>query len=96
MTMVFAIDEINRNPLLLPNATLGYVIYDSCYDSSRDMEAVLHITEQEARGIGPIYNCTPRAVIAESGTTLSIPIARFLGHYSIPQVSMIEDNCHGD
>uniref|UniRef100_A0A8C4QV25 Receptor ligand binding region domain-containing protein n=1 Tax=Eptatretus burgeri TaxID=7764 RepID=A0A8C4QV25_EPTBU len=87
MTMVFAIDEINRNSLLLPNATLGYVIYDSCYDSSRDMEAVLHITEQEARGIGPIYNCTPRAVIAESGTTLSIPIARFLGHYSIPQVS---------
>ena len=39
--MVFAISEINKNPYLLPNITLGYDIYDTCLNKRLAMRSAL-------------------------------------------------------
>ena len=41
--MTFAIDEINRDPSLLPNVTLGYIVYDTCYSLSVAFRSALSL-----------------------------------------------------
>ncbi|XP_064408882.1 extracellular calcium-sensing receptor-like [Latimeria chalumnae] len=88
--MIFAIEEINQNSKLLPNITLGYEIYDSCFIVSRGLEATMRLIIGKEEPF-PNYNCTsrtPLAVIiggAASGTSISM--ARLLGVYNYPQIS---------
>nr|XP_055031057.1 extracellular calcium-sensing receptor-like [Misgurnus anguillicaudatus] len=85
-TMIFAIEQINRDNRLLPNITLGYKIYDSCSTHFHALRTALalmsgHDSENPGcRGKVPV-------VIGDGGSTLSLVVARFLGVFHVPQVS---------
>ncbi|KAJ1080369.1 hypothetical protein NDU88_000586 [Pleurodeles waltl] len=88
--MVFAIKEINNNPTILPNITLGFHIYDSCTLFKRSLKATLWmLSGQEVPT--PNYRCgrrlPPAAIIGDSGSTRSIVLALILGLYRHPQIS---------
>ncbi|KAJ1080400.1 hypothetical protein NDU88_000611 [Pleurodeles waltl] len=88
--MVFAIEEINRNPNLLPNITLGFLIYDSCADPQRALHGTLWmLTGQERHTVNyRCYSGGPLAgIVGDGGSKGSIPIARVLGLYRYPQIS---------
>ncbi|XP_039596677.1 extracellular calcium-sensing receptor-like [Polypterus senegalus] len=88
--MVFAIEEINRNKLLLPTLTLGYRIYDNCMNLQVSLRAASTLTaglddamtDANCKGLPPVV-----AIVGEPLSTHSIAIARILGLFSIPQVS---------
>uniref|UniRef100_H2ZWH2 G-protein coupled receptors family 3 profile domain-containing protein n=1 Tax=Latimeria chalumnae TaxID=7897 RepID=H2ZWH2_LATCH len=89
-SMIFAIEEINKNPNLLPNITLGYGIYDTCFLISTALEGSMWlITGQEE--LIPNYRCTSHtplvAIIGDATSGASIPMARLLGLYHYPQIS---------
>ncbi|XP_069495780.1 vomeronasal type-2 receptor 26-like [Ambystoma mexicanum] len=90
LAMVFATEEINQNPHLLPNTTLGFHVYDSCMSESRAIGAVLELLSGKLRLI-PGYRCPVRpllaGIIGESLSSLSVPIARIMGVLRYPQVS---------
>nr|XP_006012814.1 PREDICTED: extracellular calcium-sensing receptor-like isoform X2 [Latimeria chalumnae] len=89
-TTIFTIDEINQNPTLLPNITLGFKIYDTCYLVTRALEGSFWMMTGQDEPI-PNYRCNSRtplaAVIGESQSRVSIPVARLLGIYEYPQIS---------
>eukprot|EP00062_Callorhinchus_milii_P026345 gi/632988341/ref/XP_007883058.1/ PREDICTED: extracellular calcium-sensing receptor-like [Callorhinchus milii] len=87
-TMIFTIDEINRDPRLLPNITLGYRIFDSCDTHFQALRAALTINNGQEASVTD-YDCAPSmyAVIGDSGSTQSIVVTRLLGLFGIPLVS---------
>ncbi|MGH0143045.1 UNVERIFIED_CONTAM: hypothetical protein FKN15_077589 [Acipenser sinensis] len=88
--MIFAIEEINQNPSLLPNVTLGYRIQDSCANPPESLRAALTLVNGEEQTTSN-FTCKEGspvvAVIGCSGSTQSITIARLLGSFGIPQIS---------
>lgn len=87
--MLFAIDEINQAPDLLPNTDLGYVIYDSCFTISKAVEGTLTYLTGQDEAV-PNYRCGTgaplAALVGAGGSDLSIATARILGLYHFPQV----------
>ncbi|XP_043932255.1 extracellular calcium-sensing receptor-like [Protopterus annectens] len=88
--MIYAIEEVNSNLHLLPNITLGFSIYDSCDTIKRALEGTLWLLSGHGETI-PNYLCQRKppitAIIGESRSQVSIPMARILGLYMFPQVS---------
>ncbi|XP_073785888.1 extracellular calcium-sensing receptor isoform X2 [Danio rerio] len=90
LTMVFAISEINNNPNLLPNITLGYQIYDNCLRlgvAFRAATALISGTEEtisdlNCKGPPPVIG-----VIGDPGSTHSIAISSVLGLFRLPMIS---------
>lgn len=87
-TMIFAIEEINRDKQLLGNLTLGYKIYDSCSTHFHALRTALALINgnEEVAGISECRGEVP-VVIGDGGSTLSIVVAQFLGVFHVPQVS---------
>ncbi|XP_078103233.1 vomeronasal type-2 receptor 1 [Sander vitreus] len=89
-TMLFAINEINKNDNLLPDTDLGYVIYDSCFTISKAVEGTLTYLTGQDEAV-PNYRCGTgaplAALVGAGGSDLSIATARILGLYHFPQVS---------
>uniref|UniRef100_A0A8C1K508 G-protein coupled receptors family 3 profile domain-containing protein n=1 Tax=Cyprinus carpio TaxID=7962 RepID=A0A8C1K508_CYPCA len=89
-TMVFAINEINNNPNLLPNMTLGYQIYDNCLRlgvAFRGATALVSGTEEtvsdlNCKGPPPVIG-----IIGDPGSTHSIAISSVLGLFRLPMIS---------
>ena len=93
-TMIFAIEEINRNATVLPNITLGYKIYDSCSTPHQGLKAAIDLmgSRKDLGSGGAMPNkgtCygAISAVIGDGGSTQSLVVARFLGVFHVPQVS---------
>ncbi|KAJ7995396.1 hypothetical protein DPEC_G00244130 [Dallia pectoralis] len=88
-TMLFTIDEINRNDRLLPNVTLGYKIYDSCSAPNHALRASVELMragdEENERSCGGLVS----VVIGDGSSALSEAVARFLGVFHIPQVNAL-------
>lgn len=89
LALVFAIDEINNNPKILPNVTLGFHIFDSYSDSKMTYRTILDLlfTSQE---FIPNYKCGSQknviGVIGGFGSDTTSRMADILHLYKIPQV----------
>ncbi|XP_047450494.1 extracellular calcium-sensing receptor-like [Mugil cephalus] len=90
-TMVFTIDEINRNPNLLPNVTLGYSLYDTCLTMAIGFGAALSLVNGQEEQIILDDNCVGNppvvGIVGDSSSTRSIAISTVLGLYRVPMVS---------
>ncbi|KAM5191942.1 vomeronasal type-2 receptor 26-like [Mantella aurantiaca] len=89
LTFIFAVDEINRSPDILPNVTLGYHVYDSCGYMNKAIKDVLQILSGHTKE-APNYSCMERGTVAgfigdlKSDTTLQM--AQLLNLYGYSQV----------
>ncbi|MFT7819347.1 uncharacterized protein LOC108924621 [Arapaima gigas] len=89
-TMAFTIEEINRDPSLLPNITLGYHLYDNCMKLAVAFRAAMALIS----GTGGTFSdlgCTGQppvlGIVGDPGSTHSIAISRVLGLFRVPLVS---------
>ncbi|XP_027754799.1 taste receptor type 1 member 3, partial [Empidonax traillii] len=91
--MRFAIDEINNSTSLLPGVTLGYDMYDTCFEPLVALQpSLLFLTRNGTTGIGVLCNstdCQPRvtAVIGPHKSDLCLVTAKLFSSFLIPQVS---------
>ncbi|XP_072264569.1 extracellular calcium-sensing receptor-like [Pyxicephalus adspersus] len=88
--LMFAVDEINNSPNLLPNITLGFSLLDSCMSERRAVGGVLSLLSG-LRNPFAGYSCHTQSVIVgivgELVSALSLPIAQILGVLHYPQIS---------
>ncbi|XP_062993273.1 vomeronasal type-2 receptor 26-like [Elgaria multicarinata webbii] len=89
LALAFAVNEINQDPLILPNDTLGFHIYDSYYDERITYRTTLDLLFKSHRFV-PNYTCDTQkkliAVIGGLGSVTSSRMEDLLGFYKIPQV----------
>lgn len=101
LAMVYAVDKINNSTSLLPNKTIGYEIENTCESIPKSMSYAIQIVSKYrpnsiCRGHD---DCCQNgsdsrpgdkrisAVIGPAVSWISIPVARLLGLYGIPQIS---------
>eukprot|EP00079_Xenopus_tropicalis_P023383 XP_012815749.1 PREDICTED: vomeronasal type-2 receptor 26-like [Xenopus tropicalis] len=93
--LIFAVQEINQDPELLPNITLGFQIFDTCIALRRAAEGALWMLSGE-QDITPNYCCDKGAplagIVGDSGSTRSILMAQILGLRQYPLISYFASN----
>lgn len=89
LALVFAIEEINRNPNLLPNRTLGFDLYNVApYETNILLAPFVWLTNLRQ----PLanYNCGLKrmspAALAGTSWTISSQLGKLLKLNKIPQV----------
>ncbi|XP_053120351.1 vomeronasal type-2 receptor 26-like [Hemicordylus capensis] len=89
LALVFAVKEINKNPKILPNFTLGFHIYDSYYDVKWTCYTTMQLISMGNRFV-PNYSCDIQdnlvAVIGGPSSKISLEVANVLDIYKIPQL----------
>ncbi|XP_062992903.1 vomeronasal type-2 receptor 26-like [Elgaria multicarinata webbii] len=98
LALVFAVKEINENPQILPNITLGFHIYDS-YDNAMTYHATMLLLTTLERVV-PNYVCdiqnTLTAVIGGLDSEISLHVANILDRQKVPQsqpLSLCTESC---
>ncbi|CAJ0927578.1 unnamed protein product [Ranitomeya imitator] len=88
MAFMFAIDEINKNPYILPNVTLGYHVTDSCNNENKAVKNVLQILSGP-ENIIPNFSCLSNGklvgVVGDQSSKTSIQIIEHLNMYGYTQ-----------
>ena len=87
--MIFAVEEINRDPFLLPNLTLGFLAADTCLAEGTTLGAALAmVTGQDASVAGTECGATPEVpvIIGDARSSASIVVAQTLGPFDLPMV----------
>ncbi|KAG6530676.1 type-2 vomeronasal receptor [Crotalus adamanteus] len=89
LAMAFAVKEINENPQILPNLTLGVCIYDSCDNAQKTYQATLQLLSLMEELV-PNYVCNLQndvlAVIGGLDAQISLHVATILDTYKKPQL----------
>ncbi|XP_069499595.1 metabotropic glutamate receptor 7 [Ambystoma mexicanum] len=97
--MLYALDQINADPDLLPNVTLGARVLDTCSRDTHALEqsltfvqALIQKDTSDVRctsGEPPVFVRPERVlgVIGASGSSVSIMVANILRLFQIPQIS---------
>ncbi|XP_036821511.1 extracellular calcium-sensing receptor-like [Oncorhynchus mykiss] len=91
-TMIFAVEEINRDPALLPNLTLGFLASDTCRSEGTTLGAALAmVTGKETSVVETDCGTTPEVpvIIGDARSTASIVVAQTLGPFDLPMVSYL-------
>ncbi|XP_048353769.1 vomeronasal type-2 receptor 26-like [Sphaerodactylus townsendi] len=89
LALVFAIKEINKDPALLPNVTLGFRIFEDTYMARMTYQAGLSFLSERGR-IVPNYRCSRKeellSVIGSLYSIISMQMSSLLGLFKIPQI----------
>ncbi|XP_060549366.1 vomeronasal type-2 receptor 26-like [Pantherophis guttatus] len=90
LSFMLTIQEINQNPSILSNITLGYNLHDIYCSEEMTSEALLDLLSFGQANI-PNYTCGGEenllVVLDETDSDISIQISTLLGIYKIPQIS---------
>ncbi|OCT90652.1 hypothetical protein XELAEV_18019269mg [Xenopus laevis] len=93
--LIYGVEEINADPELLPNITLGFQIFDTCNTLRPAAQGTLSMLSG-GKEMTPNYHCskgtTLAGVVGDSGSTRSILMAHILGLYRYPLVSYFATN----
>ncbi|XP_044285727.1 vomeronasal type-2 receptor 26-like [Varanus komodoensis] len=88
LALAFAVKEINQNPTLLPNVTLGFHIYDAYHNNRMTYRTSLDLLSSQHR-LGPNYKCGIQnnlvAIIGGMFSETSLSLASILNAYKVPQ-----------
>uniref|UniRef100_G3VH47 G-protein coupled receptors family 3 profile domain-containing protein n=1 Tax=Sarcophilus harrisii TaxID=9305 RepID=G3VH47_SARHA len=88
--LAFTLNEINRDPNLLPNISLGFHLYNTYSNDERTLESSLRWLSGLDRLI-PNYNCKEQtksvAVLGGATSALSIQMGTLFDLYHFPQIS---------
>uniref|UniRef100_G3W2D0 G-protein coupled receptors family 3 profile domain-containing protein n=2 Tax=Sarcophilus harrisii TaxID=9305 RepID=G3W2D0_SARHA len=86
----FAVEQINRDPVLLPNISLGFQVYNAYHSDERTLESSLRWLTGEGQLV-PNFSCRRQdksvAVIGGATSALSIQMGTLLELYHFPQLS---------
>ncbi|XP_054850310.1 vomeronasal type-2 receptor 26-like [Eublepharis macularius] len=102
LSLVFAVKEINENPKLLPNHTLGFHFYESYFNARTTYQNTLNLVFSQNWTLLN-YKCDHKNLIAVIGgldSETSLYMATLLGIYKIPQItyslfaSAVSDKTH--
>ncbi|XP_025029398.1 vomeronasal type-2 receptor 26-like [Python bivittatus] len=89
LAMTFAVKEINENPQILPNLTLGFSILDSYDNAQKTFQATMLLLSSVERLI-PNYSCNIHnnlvSVVGGLDAEISLHVSTILDIYKIPQL----------
>ncbi|KAM4690441.1 vomeronasal type-2 receptor 26-like [Rhinophrynus dorsalis] len=90
LAAIFAIEEINKNPNILPNVTLGFHIYDTCSNEREALANTLSILTERMESV-PNYKCNQKgsmtAFVGHLLSSVSRVVYLLTGIYRFPQIS---------
>lgn len=87
-TLIFTVEEINRDNKLLPGVSLGYKLYNGCGSENLLRAALEAINGEDSMGC----SAQIQALIGHSSSGVSKDINTILSPLSIPQVR--RNNCN--